>query len=150
MGEGVEKKFRYNDDGEPNGTAGLPIYNEIKKLNLFNAVVASVRYYGGTKLGTGGLTRAYGQSASLVLEKVETTKIFIKVEFTLNLPFDFLGEIMYIINTVSGTDIVSQDYTENGFSIKVKIPILKTDDFNHLLTEKSAGKYSIKSHLQNC
>ena len=56
-----------NDDGEPKGTAGYPILNVIKKKNLTNVLVAVVRYFGGIKLGAGGLTRAYTKSASGVL-----------------------------------------------------------------------------------
>lgn len=56
-----------SDDGEPNGTAGYPILNVIKKKNLTNTFVAVVRYFGGIKLGAGGLTRAYTKSASQVL-----------------------------------------------------------------------------------
>lgn len=55
------------DDGEPNGTAGYPILNVIKKKNLTNTLVVVVRYFGGIKLGAGGLTRAYTKSASSVL-----------------------------------------------------------------------------------
>lgn len=55
------------DDGEPKGTAGYPILNVIKKKNLSNTLVAVVRYFGGIKLGAGGLTRAYTKSASIVL-----------------------------------------------------------------------------------
>ncbi len=65
---------RFNDDGEPSGTAGMPILRQIASRNLTNTLVIVVRYYGGTKLGTGGLIRAYGQATSdvLNLSKIET------------------------------------------------------------------------------
>ncbi len=56
------------DDGEPGGTAGYPILNVIKKKNLTNTLIAVVRYFGGIKLGAGGLTRAYTKAASSVLQ----------------------------------------------------------------------------------
>lgn len=56
-----------SDDGEPNGTAGYPILNVVKKKNLTNVLVVVVRYFGGIKLGAGGLTRAYTKSAASVL-----------------------------------------------------------------------------------
>ncbi len=62
---GVSEKC--SDDGEPSGTAGYPILNVIKKKNLSNILVAVVRYFGGIKLGAGGLTRAYTKAASEVL-----------------------------------------------------------------------------------
>jgi len=57
-----------NDDGEPRGTAGLPIYNAITRRNLQNVVVVVVRYFGGTLLGKGGLIRAYGKAAGMAIE----------------------------------------------------------------------------------
>ena len=59
--------FRANDDGEPNGTAGMPILRQIDKLGLCDILVVVIRYFGGTKLGTGGLIRAYGDAAAEVL-----------------------------------------------------------------------------------
>jgi len=59
-----------NDDGEPRGTAGLPIYNVITRRNINNVVVVVVRYFGGTLLGRGGLIRAYGKAAGLALNGV--------------------------------------------------------------------------------
>ncbi|MCL2634524.1 MAG: YigZ family protein [Oscillospiraceae bacterium] len=58
-----------NDDGEPKGTAGLPIFNVITRRNLQNVVVVVVRYFGGVLLGKGGLIRAYGKAAGMALEE---------------------------------------------------------------------------------
>ena len=60
-----------SDDGEPKGTAGLPIYNVITRRNIQNVVVVVVRYFGGTLLGKGGLVRAYGKVARLALDGLE-------------------------------------------------------------------------------
>jgi len=59
---------RYSDDGEPHGTAGLPLLNSIQRRNMENVVVVVVRYFGGILLGKGGLMRAYGKTAGLALE----------------------------------------------------------------------------------
>lgn len=63
------------DDGEPRGTAGLPILNAMRSAELMNAIVISVRYYGGTKLGKAGLIEAYGRSATLAIENASLKKI---------------------------------------------------------------------------
>lgn len=63
--------FKYSDDGEPSQTAGKPIYDTIGGMELTNILVMVTRYFGGIKLGTGGLTRAYGQSAKEALEAAE-------------------------------------------------------------------------------
>ena len=61
---------KMNDDGEPKGTAGLPIYNVITRRNIQNIIVIVIRYFGGTKLGKGGLIRAYGKTAGLAIDGI--------------------------------------------------------------------------------
>lgn len=79
---------RYSDDGEPQGTAGIPTLEVIKKEDLRDVVVVVTRYFGGIKLGTGGLVRAYtkgakiGIEAGIVIEKVKYTEVRIKIEYT--------------------------------------------------------------------
>ena len=79
---------RYSDDGEPQGTAGIPTLEVIKKEDLRDVVVVVTRYFGGIKLGTGGLVRAYtkgakiGIEAGIVIEKVKYTEVKIKIEYT--------------------------------------------------------------------
>tara|TARA_R110002074_G_scaffold193447_1_gene359291 strand:- start:347 stop:733 length:387 start_codon:yes stop_codon:yes gene_type:complete len=66
---GIEDiKYRANDDGEPNNSAGMPIYGQIQSFDVTNILIVSVRYFGGTKLGVGGLINAYKTSAQLTLE----------------------------------------------------------------------------------
>ena len=79
---------RYSDDGEPQGTAGIPTLEVIKKENLRDVVVVVTRYFGGIKLGAGGLVRAYtkgakiGIEAGIIIEKVKYTEVKIKIEYT--------------------------------------------------------------------
>ncbi len=79
---------RYSDDGEPQGTAGIPTLEVIKKENLRDVVVVVTRYFGGIKLGAGGLVRAYtkgakvGIDAGIIIEKVKYTDVKIKIEYT--------------------------------------------------------------------
>jgi uncharacterized YigZ family protein len=86
---GKEKKnLRANDDGEPNGTAGLPILGQIKSKNLTNVLVVVVRYFGGTKLGASGLVSAYKTAAMQVLEQAQVIEQI--VTQTLSFHFDYL------------------------------------------------------------
>lgn len=140
LGEGEIQIFRYSDDGEPSGTAGLPIYNEILRKELFNVLVTSVRYYGGIKLGTGGLTRTYGASARAALDSAETETVIIKKDVALEIPFDFTGIAMSHIGRFEGLEIKSTTYTESGSSLTVRIPIASVQKFIDEMVEKSGGK----------
>jgi uncharacterized YigZ family protein len=88
---------RANDDGEPNGTAGLPILNQIKSKNLTNVLVVVVRYFGGTKLGASGLVNAYKTVASEALNQAQIVEKIVNI--SLQLTFDYLqmNEVMKII-----------------------------------------------------
>ena len=65
------ENYRANDDGEPSGSAGLPIYNQLLAHDITNVLVIVVRYYGGTKLGVSGLVKTYKESAKITLEEAE-------------------------------------------------------------------------------
>ncbi|HCR75672.1 MAG TPA: hypothetical protein DIW37_04560 [Chryseobacterium sp.] len=81
------ENYRANDDGEPSGSAGLPIYNQLLAHEITNVLVISVRYYGGTKLGVSGLVKAYKESAKITLEDANiVTK---ELETTVEIQFNF-------------------------------------------------------------
>ena len=67
----INGKVKINDDKEPKGTAGMPIFSVIQKNNLNNVMIVVVRYFGGIKLGAGGLFRAYSKSASEIIKKLD-------------------------------------------------------------------------------
>lgn len=144
IGQGVEDIFRYSDDGEPSGTAGLPIFNEIKGASLFNTLITVIRYYGGTKLGTGGLTRAYGGSAKLIINEISPQRIYVKKRFLIEFPYNFTGDIMHICEKNS-IDIISQKYLQEGVKAIINIPIKRVDEINKLFINKSGGKIKLLS-----
>lgn len=80
------ENYRANDDGEPSGSAGLPIYNQLLANEITNVLVISVRYYGGTKLGVSGLVKAYKESAKTTIEEANiiTKELEIVIEITFN------------------------------------------------------------------
>lgn len=105
---GVENiKYRANDDGEPNNSAGLPIYGQIQSFDVTNVLVVSVRYFGGTKLGVGGLINAYKTSAQLVLEASEIVEKTITVLYKLNFGYELMNKVMRVIKE-KNINIVSQ------------------------------------------
>ncbi|WP_159951156.1 IMPACT family protein [Polaribacter septentrionalilitoris] len=110
---GIEDiKFRANDDGEPNNSAGLPIYGQIQSFEVTNILVVSVRYFGGTKLGVGGLISAYKTSAKLSLESSEILEKTINVHFQLNFGYEMMNAVQRIIKE-KNIEIINQKLEMN-------------------------------------
>lgn len=100
-------RFRANDDGEPSNSAGMPIYGQIQAFEVTNILIVSVRYFGGTKLGVGGLIHAYKNSAQLALEASEIVEKTINIDYQLTFGYDMMNKVMRIIKEKS-LNITSQ------------------------------------------
>ena len=96
-------RFRVNDDGEPSNSAGMPIYGQIQSFEVTNILVVSVRYFGGTKLGVGGLLNAYRASARLTLESSAIEEKTIDESFQLNFQYDLMSKVLRILKENSIT-----------------------------------------------
>ncbi|XP_058097017.1 uncharacterized protein LOC131242423 [Magnolia sinica] len=105
----IGDQYRCNDDGEPSGTAGKPIYSAIDSSGIDRVMVVVIRYFGGIKLGTGGLVRAYGGVASECLRDAATCLVKSKVPIGLEVPFDLLGSVYHQLQSFQVEDI-KQDY----------------------------------------
>ncbi|QTD37734.1 YigZ family protein [Polaribacter batillariae] len=105
---GIETiQYRANDDGEPNNSAGMPIYGQIQSFEVTNILIVSVRYFGGTKLGVGGLITAYKTSAQLALEASEIVEKTIDIRYILKFNYDLMNPVMRIIKE-KNIEIVNQ------------------------------------------
>ncbi len=91
-----------SDAGEPPGTAGIPILMELQKQEIVNAALFVVRYFGGTKLGTGGLARAYSKCASICIESGELKEYVLKSTLHLNVPAELEGKVRNLIYRFGG------------------------------------------------
>jgi uncharacterized YigZ family protein len=89
--------FRANDDGEPSNSAGMPIYGQIQSFDLTDVLVVVVRYFGGTKLGVGGLISAYKTSAKLSLEEAEIINKTIDITFEIGFDYKNMNKVMRVI-----------------------------------------------------
>lgn len=124
--KGLNQKF--SDDGEPHGTAGLPILNAIKNRGLCKTVAVVVRYFGGIKLGTGGLSRAYGGAAAGAIDKADVKTLTEAEFFTLSLSY---AQYKKISPFIAGLTVL----TEYDKDVKVKIATEKNQEkelFNKL------------------
>lgn len=118
----------FSDDGEPNGTAGMPILNVIDHSEFSDIAIIVVRYFGGTKLGTGGLARAYSQAAKQVLEGLEWETYEAKQEIELGCEFQQEHQLRYLIARLAG-EISSVDYQQ---TVKMMVKIAANTDLSTL------------------
>jgi len=89
--------YRTNDDGEPNNSAGMPIYGQIQSFEVTNILIVVVRYFGGVKLGVGGLIHAYKTSAQLALQNAKIVEKTINVEYLISFDYKNMNKVMRII-----------------------------------------------------
>jgi uncharacterized YigZ family protein len=90
-------QFRTNDDGEPNNSAGMPIYGQIQSFEVTNVLIVVVRYFGGTKLGVGGLINAYKTTAQLALEHAEIIEKTININYLITFEYKNMNKVMRVI-----------------------------------------------------
>jgi uncharacterized YigZ family protein len=126
-----ENQFRFSDDGEPSGTAGAPILKMIDKYNLLQSLLVVTRYFGGIKLGSGGLARAYSQCAEETIQKTGLRKFIRYQPLRLQYPYNFTRQVHYIISKYAGiiddseftADIISQVRIPNRYQKEFEIEI---------------------------
>jgi len=114
-----EKLERSSDDGEPAGTAGKPILNQIKSAKLTEVLVAVIRYYGGTKLGVSGLIDAYKNAAKLALESSGVAECEVEVQYALSVSHEETPSLMNALNRLSFRKLNTT--VEMNFTIEISI-----------------------------
>jgi uncharacterized YigZ family protein len=110
---GTDKiQFRANDDGEPSNTAGAPIYGQIQSFGVTNILIVVVRFFGGIKLGVGGLISAYRTSAQMALEASEIIEKTIDIHYILSFDYKNINKVMRVIKE-KNLEIISQTMNES-------------------------------------
>lgn len=127
--------FRYSDDGEPSGTAGKPILQTLEGMDLQQALCVVTRYFGGTKLGTGGLIRAYSDSAQAALNVLQAKTLVRTGRLILRFSYDLENLIRRELTLFNGK-IISSDYSEQ-IKMEQALPLSKIDEFEHTIIEKT-------------
>ena len=130
--------FKYSDDGEPSGTAGRPIYNIISGSGITNVLLVVTRYFGGTKLGTGGLVRAYSESARLALEHSGVRENFLIEKLKVDTEFSAYDSLLKAIHRMGAREIKA-DFSDR-VSIQIEIRRSKADLMIAEIVELSRGK----------
>lgn len=130
-----------NDDGEPSGTAGVPMLEVLKKQQLHNVVVVVTRYFGGIKLGAGGLIRAYGSAVSQVIKEVGRIILLDAIPFEVTLDYDQTGRFEHELQQTD-YQLVDTAYTDK---VTYTIHVIASEEelFIDFLNEVNQGKYEL-------
>ena len=132
---------RFSDDGEPQGTAGMPILDVLEKSEVTDVCVVITRYFGGILLGAGGLVRVYSHSAALALEAGEIITMVKCAECELTCDYTLYGRIPALIAEHAGKES-GTDFTDS-VTVRFRLPEDEVDAFQAQLTEYSSGRYSV-------
>jgi len=136
-----QDQFRFSDDGEPAGTAGRPILTMLEKHSLEQTAIVVTRYFGGIKLGKGGLSRAYAQCAEETIQQAGVKEFIPQQKIRLTYPYSFTNQIETIIKKHSGKVISGDFNTEVKASIQV--PKAMYDHFLREVTSLNSDQVKI-------
>jgi uncharacterized YigZ family protein len=132
----VQQKF--SDDGEPSGTAGLPVLEAIKKFDVQDCAVVVTRYFGGTLLGASGLVRAYGRCAAAGIEAAGIIRKQLCAQTDILLDYSMLGKLQSVAAS-QGYMVKDTVYTED-VNMHIYVPVDEVETFTAVITEATNGR----------
>ena len=138
----VGTQKRANDNGEPSGTAGLPMLDVLEKNKLTNIIAIVTRYFGGILLGTGGLTRAYTKGASIALKAGGVVEKVEGVNISLHLDYDMIGKVQYFCGQ-NNWHIEDTEYTDKVI-VHILAEVTVADEIEKEAIEASNGKITVE------
>ena len=115
----INFQVRSSDDGEPSGTAGRPILNVIERRKLENTMIVVTRYFGGIKLGVGGLVRAYSGTAAKCLDRARVIELFPMSEYTIKIGFEWASSLHGVLERFSAEKL-DESYDNEGLNLKIR------------------------------
>ncbi|MGU3574465.1 IMPACT family protein [Brucellaceae bacterium C25G] len=140
----IGQNYRFNDDGEPSGTAGKPILQAIDGLELDNVVVLVIRWFGGTLLGSGGLIRAYGGTAALCLRAAEKREIIALRMVSIHCSFSDHALLKAKIGYVAHVQLRGEDFLSDGVMMHYAFPDDQADQLLDMARDLTRGQAVIK------
>jgi uncharacterized YigZ family protein len=136
------KNYRANDDREPSGSAGLPIYNQLLANEITNVLVISVRYYGGTKLGVSGLVKAYKESAKITLEEANIITKELETEIEIQFNFNQQNTIFTLLSKYDAK-VLNFDANENCI-VTASLKLIPKESISEKLSEMQYISFEFK------
>jgi uncharacterized YigZ family protein len=140
----IGQNYRFNDDGEPSGTAGKPILQAIDGQLLDGVAVVVTRWFGGILLGSGGLMRAYGGTAALCLREAEKIPLIKTVSGTVLCTFSDLPLLQSRLTAIDGAKISDQAFGADGVSLVIAAPLDQQDQAARMVNDLTSGRVQIK------
>jgi len=134
--------YRFNDDGEPSGTAGRPILGVIEGRELDRVMVVVTRHFGGIKLGVGGVARAYSGCAAKCLDRATLVAVHRKLRFELRADFA-LADTVHRLLAEHGAAKLTEAYASDGLQMEVEVDDSRFGPLRHALSEASRGQVGI-------
>lgn len=131
---------KFSDDGEPGGTAGRPMLEVLQKRNLDYVLAVVTRYFGGTKLGAGGLVRAYSGSLAKVLDEAGVLEIRDRASLSFDIPFAMMDSVHRFVESVDGMKRERLEYTVTGMKLSVSLFAEDEAIFKEQMTELTRGQ----------
>ncbi len=135
----IGDEYRFNDDGEPGGTAGRPILQAIHGQQIDYAVVLVIRWFGGIKLGTGGLVRAYGGAAAQCLRVADKRKLVPMVTISCHCPFSYISIIQARMDEYD-ISINAEQFNADGVIWELAVPEANLEDYINAFTNITRGQ----------
>ncbi|HHO54801.1 MAG TPA: YigZ family protein [Trueperaceae bacterium] len=133
-------EIRFSDDGEPGGTAGRPMFELIDKRNLDHILAINSRYFGGTKLGTGGLARAYSGSLAKAIDQAGIIEIKDRLKLRFEVPFSEMDGVHRLLDDWAELKKENIDYSANGLIIEVSLLANDLENLKTKLANLTRGK----------
>ncbi|MCY6370473.1 YigZ family protein [Clostridium ganghwense] len=133
---------RYSDDGEPQGTGGVPSLEVIKRKGITDVAIVVTRYFGGILLGTGGLARAYSKGTSIAIEKAEVVEKVKGVQMHITIDYDLLGKVQYVCGQ-NQWHIEDVEYTDK-VCLRILSPLDSVEKVKAKIVEATSGKSEFK------
>lgn len=142
VGDAASETSGMSDDGEPKGTAGRPVMEVLKGRKIRNVIVTVVRYFGGTKLGTGGLVKAYGDAAKGALDRLPVTEYRLRVGFALTVPYELYDGAKRMLAELGGTS--SGETFTDTVMLEGTLPADAVQEAQLKIGDLSAGKIRLE------